>query len=44
MIKDYLFYSLSILFFFSCTNKEISPNYEEFVVGDRKLNYEDSVS
>ena len=39
MIKDYLFYSLSILFFFSCTNKEITPNYEEFVVGDRKLNY-----
>ena len=39
MIKDYLFYSLSILFLFSCTNKEITPNYEEFVVGDRKLNY-----
>ena len=39
MIKEYLFYSLSILFFFSCTNKEIIPNYEEFAVGDRKLNY-----
>ena len=39
MIKYYLFFSLSIFFFFSCANKEIIPNYEKFVVGDKKLNY-----